>query len=111
MAREGWPEMPKANNWNFLAVVCANFSESKCNFLVVPCKKRDIVDTFSHASRAFCHILYKQTSFPTTWRKAERAKLKVMNCITFWLYSSVGTKLICGYGGMGLVLKSGRPRL
>jgi hypothetical protein len=33
--------------------------------LVVPCQKRDIVDTFSHASRATCHNMYKQTDFPT----------------------------------------------
>ena len=39
-------------------------------------KKRDIVDTFSHASRAPCHNRYKQSDFPTSWRKAERTILK-----------------------------------
>lgn len=77
-----------------LAVMCARFSELKCNFLVARCQKRDIVDTFSHASCANGHICYIQTGFPTTWRKAERAKLKVIFNGQFWLFSSVGTRLV-----------------
>jgi hypothetical protein len=51
--------------------------------LVGPCQKRDIVDTFSHASRATCHNMYKQTDFPTIWRKAERTLPYMINGY-FW---------------------------
>ena len=38
--------------------------------------KRDIVDPFTHASCAIGPNIAKHTSFPTTWGKAERAKMK-----------------------------------
>ena len=38
--------------------------------------KRDIVDPFTHASCATGPNMAKHTSFPTTWGKAERAKMK-----------------------------------
>ena len=48
--------------------------------LVGPCQKRDIVDTFSHASRATWHIMYKQTGFPTVRRKAGKTLTKDVIC-------------------------------
>ena len=41
-----------------------------------PLPKRDIVDTKTHASCAIGPNMSKQTGFPTTWGKAERAKVK-----------------------------------
>ena len=40
------------------------FVQVEIVILVGPCQKRDIVDTFSHASRATWHNRYKQTHFP-----------------------------------------------
>ena len=38
-----------------------------------PLPKRDIVDSKTHASSATRPNMTKQTGFPTTWGKAERA--------------------------------------
>src|SRR6267143_656487 len=50
---------------SMLKQVSRYISQVEIFILVGPCQKRDIVDTFSHASRATCYNMYKQTDFPT----------------------------------------------
>ena len=39
--------------------------------------KRDIVDTYPHASRAPCHNTTKQMAFPTMWEWAQGKKERI----------------------------------
>lgn len=50
--------------------ICENIAQGG------PLPKRDIVDTYTHASCAIGPNITKQTYFPTTWGKAERTKVK-----------------------------------
>jgi len=71
------------------------FFEVELVSTVAACQKRDIVDTFSHASRAPWHNMYKQTTFPNTWGKAEKDKSKD----DWWLFMPfgvIGVELLAG---------------
>ena len=51
-------------------------SDPKCIAQALLAVKRDIVDTYCHASGAFCHNRTKQSPIPISWResKAERQR-------------------------------------